>query len=211
MTHDLLVASAEKKVKRFIHIGSCSEYGSKQHAISENEFLEPTAIYGVTKAAASLLVQERSKALGLEALVLRAFGMWGPLEGAYRLIPQVIDSCLKKYPLDLTDCGQIRDYTFVSDVADAIASMTTISSFPTSEIINVGSGRPILLKEFVLSVARQLSGEGLMRFGVLARRPTEMPMLVASCEKWNSYHLPPIVKTTIEEGVKRMLQTHEIR
>jgi len=46
-------ACAETGVEAFLHTGSSSEYGFKDHAPSEDELLEPNSDYAITKAAAT--------------------------------------------------------------------------------------------------------------------------------------------------------------
>jgi len=76
----LLETCASHSVERYVHIGSCFEYGDKDYTISEEDSLEPTTIYGATKAAGSILVRQRAKELAINSVVLRPFGMWGPFE-----------------------------------------------------------------------------------------------------------------------------------
>ena len=208
-TYELITASAKNNVKRFIHIGSCFEYGHKDHPISEIEVLKPMSIYGSTKASGSILALENAETLGLPLVVLRPFGMWGPLEARHRLVPQIVHACLKKIPLKLTGGKQVRDYTFARDIAEAIVTVATGANFPAFEILNVGSGKPVLLKDFVLSIARELQGEELMQFDALPYRQGEMWQLVANVDKWKSLSLPPIAKTNLRAGIDQMVEEIE--
>lgn len=207
----LLVAAARYGVRRFVHIGSCFEYGHRDGLISEEASLNPTAIYGATKAAASLLLRERARALGVNLILARPFGMWGPREPAFRLIPQVIAACIARYPLKLTSCEVVRDYTYVEDMADRIVTLSLLPDIETGTIVNVGSGQGVVLREFVLSVARILDGEALMRFGELPHRPTEMASLVADTHRLRSL-LGERHQTSLAEGVRRMaVSTRSLR
>lgn len=109
--------------------------------------------------------------------------MWGAAEAAYRLVPQIVTACLSGSRLNLTPCDVIRDYTYVEDIADDILSLALLAEFPAGQIVNVGSGESVLLREFVRTIASHLHGEHLMNFGALAHRPTEMPSLVADVTK----------------------------
>ena len=61
----LLEAARAREVRRFVHIGTCFEYGSYPTPINETAALNPTALYGATKAAATVLMKERAVALGV--------------------------------------------------------------------------------------------------------------------------------------------------
>jgi nucleoside-diphosphate-sugar epimerase len=175
----VLKAAASCGVTRFVHIGSCFEYGSHEGAISEDAPLNPTAIYGSTKAAASILLRERAHALGIPLLVVRPFGIWGPGEAPYRLVPQVITACITRSPLKLTPCEMVRDYLYIEDVAQNILALATRRNVDSGTVVNVGSGEPLVLRDFVRSIASALNGEEYMQFGALPYRPSEMPSLVA--------------------------------
>ena len=202
----VLMSAAKYGVKRFVHLGSCFEYGDQPGPISESALLSPTALYGATKAAATLLILDRARALGVKLLVLRPFGIWGPRERAYRLIPQVVSACLDARPLKLTACEVVRDYTYVEDMAQWILALATLPEIPDRAVVNVGSGRGVILRDFVLSVAGLLHGEDLMQFGQLAYRPTEMTSLVADTRLFKSLLGTPR-ETSLSEGVMRMVMS----
>lgn len=200
----VLAAAARYDVRRFVHIGSCFEYGSHDVPISEHSPLNPTAVYGATKAAASVLLRERAHTLGISVGIARLFGMWGPGEAAHRLVPQVIAACVNRLPLELTGCEVVRDYTYVEDMAANVLALAALSDMPPDTLLNVGSGRGIVLRDFVLSIARQLGGEGLMKFGALPYRPTEMRSIVADVTKLREL-LGDRPETPLAEGVERMI------
>jgi nucleoside-diphosphate-sugar epimerase len=203
-TLNVLAAAARHGAQRFLHIGSCFEYGSKPEPITEEELLTPTALYGATKAAATLLVIERARSLNVPLVIARPFGMWGPGEGPHRLVPQIIAACVNREPLNLTACDVIRDYTYVEDMAANILALAQTPGIPPGTIVNMGSGQGIRLRDFVLSVARVLDGADLMRFGVLPHRPTEMPSLVADVTRMREL-LGSRPATLLNEGVRRMM------
>lgn len=200
----VLESAARYGTKRVVHIGSCFEYGDQAGPISEGAPLNPTAIYGATKAAVTLLLRERAKGLGIDLMVLRPFGMWGPGEPRHRLIPQVVEACLDGRPLKLTACEILRDYTYVEDMAEKILALATLPQVARGMVINVGSGRGVQLRDFVLSVARVLKGEQLMHFGQLAYRPTEMMSLVADVEQSRRL-LGASREILLADGVNRMV------
>ncbi len=200
----LLEASRKANVERVLALGTCFEYGDKAEAAKEDGPLNPVAMYGSTKAAASIIVQERARSIGVPLVWIRPFGLWGPLEGSHKLVPQVVRACLTKTPLELTGCQQVRDYLYVEDLAEALVVLAGGERFPAGETLNMGSGIPITLKDFVLSIAKQLDGESFMRFGALPYRPMEIWQLVADMTKWTSAGYPPIVVTPLEVGIERM-------
>ena len=200
----VLATAARYGVQRFVHIGSCAEYGSKPGPISENALLVPTASYGASKAAATLLMQELARTLNVCLVVARPFGIWGPGEAAYRLAPQIVDACMRRTVLELTGCEVLRDYTYVEDMADRILALARTQAIRSSIVVNVATGRGVLLRDFVVSIARLLDGEELMQFGALPYRPTEMPSLVADVTRLREL-LGDVPSTSVDVGVRRMV------
>lgn len=179
----LLEAANSFGVRRFVHVGTSFEYGSYDLPIKEDFALNPTGLYGATKAAASVLIRERALALDMELLIVRPFSIWGPGDAPYHLIPQVIAACVKRAPLDLSPCQVVRDYMHVEDVADRILRLAALEGEDKQWVVNVGSGRGRVLREFVLEVAKQLDGEEWMRFGRVPYRKSEMRMVVADVSR----------------------------
>lgn len=203
-TARLVEAAAQAGVARFLHVGTCFEYAEKSSPLQEHDPLSPATLYGATKAAGSLLALERAKSLGLSLCVIRPFGMFGPLEGPHKLVPLIQQASETSRALPLTEGEQIRDYTYVGDIADCLVEMLRRADFPRGEVFNLGSGTPIALKDFVLRCARVFDGEAWMRLGALEYRPNEVRMLVADSAKWEGYYGRPVVRTRLEEGLAAM-------
>lgn len=198
----VLAAAAQHRVRRFVHLGSCFEYGSSPGPIPETMALAPTAIYGATKAAATLLMLERAHALEVPLIIARPFGTWGPGEAGHRLIPQVLRACINQTPLKLTPCEVIRDYTYVEDMAAQILALLLVEGIPTGVTVNIGSGQALILRDFVLAIASTFHAENLMQFGALEYRRTEMASLVANVTCLHHLIGNPS-RTPFEEGVRR--------
>lgn len=200
----VLEAAARYGTRCFVHLGSCFEYGSHAGSIREDAALNPTAIYGATKAASTLLMTERAQALGVPLIVARPFGTWGPGEATYRLVPQVLTACLARSALELTSCEVVRDYTYVEDMAACICSLLSVTDIPVGTIVNIGSGERLVLRDFVLAIATMFDAEDLMLFGARAYRPTEMVSLVADVSRLRE-SVGAISRTSLAEGVRRTL------
>jgi UDP-glucose 4-epimerase len=89
---------------------------------------------------------------GLPAVSVRFFNVYGPrarTSGTYGAVFGVfLGQLLAGKPLTVVGDGeQTRDFTFVSDVVDAL--LTVAASDKTGEIYNVGSGKPVSVNELV--------------------------------------------------------------
>lgn len=186
-------------VQRLLQLGSCFEYGSYDQDIEENFALHPTTAYAESKARASAAVLE---AASCPTMVLRLFGIWGPGEQPHRLVPQILAARESRRPLPLTHGRQIRDFTFVDDMAADIVSLALCEQFCTG-VVNVGSGQAQPVLDFARHVARVLKCEDLLQPGVLPERPGEMRRLVASTKKLSTLiQMKP--RSTVENGLRQM-------
>ena len=86
----------KNKLKRYLHVGTCDEYGQNLSPIKENYREDPITSYAVAKLASINLLTMLYKTENFPATILRLFLVYGPHQKNDRLIPQVINGCLKK-------------------------------------------------------------------------------------------------------------------
>lgn len=193
---------AEAGVSTMVYLGSCFEYGDKPGKIREDSVLRPTAIYGISKATGTLLLQEASARIATRIIIARLFGQWGPREGSHRLVPQLVEASLLNKPVPLTFGEQIRDFLYVSDTARILWQLS-LSDCPTGEIVNVARGEGVKLREFITEIADILKINDLLLFGDLPYRENEMMSLVADTTKLRQF-VTFDQWTSLQEGLKRM-------
>jgi nucleoside-diphosphate-sugar epimerase len=186
-------------VERLIHLGSCFEYGSHDGAIEESFALNPTTPYARAKAEASMALLERAGRFQTQTLVLRLFGVWGPGEKPHRLVPQILAAARSRQPVSLTHGKQIRDFSFVDDMAGDIVTLSQCAAAKNA-VVNVGSGHGLSVLEFAFKVASALGCEDLLKPGALPPREGEMARLVASTKKLSTLiQIKP--RTPVEIGL----------
>jgi UDP-glucose 4-epimerase len=145
-TVNVLEASRKHGVQRFIYAASSSCYGKFPFTpTSELEPADPQYPYALTKWIGEQYVLHYSKVYGLGAVSLRLFNVYGPgfrTNGAYGAVLGVFLAQLaNNAPLTLVGDGhQMRDFTYVTDVCDAM--VRAASSKFSGAVFNVGSGRP---------------------------------------------------------------------
>ena len=122
---NMLVASKDQNVKRFVYAASSSTYGdSKALPKVEDKIGKPLSPYAVTKYANELYADVFGKTYGMEIIGLRYFNIFGPRQdpnGAYAaVIPLFMDAVMKDQPPKINgDGGQTRDFTFVENCVQA--------------------------------------------------------------------------------------------
>ena len=152
VTQRLLEAVGERRV---VIASSSSVYGEVAHgAVTEDAPLRPLSPYGVSKVAAEMLVHTYV-ALGVDAVVLRYFSVYGRHQRPDMAVARIVDAAATGTPFSLRgDGSQCRDLTHVDDVVAAtIAALD--ARIASGTVINVGSGRPVELRTVIAEVSRQ--------------------------------------------------------
>lgn len=178
---------------RFVHVGTSYEYGTEDGTLTEDRRLAPIGIYGVTKAAASLALQDLARRTAAPIVVVRPFSMYGPLEGAHKFVPMVMAASRTGQTVDLTPGEQQRDYLYVGDVVTACLDLAVATSFPAGEIFNICSGQGVGLRELASTAVAAARGDpAVLRWGAKPYRPAESmrvvgdPTKIASAIGWHA-------------------------
>ncbi len=124
-TLNMLLASKEAKVKRFIFASSSSVYGDDPTMPKvEYKTGNPLSPYSISKRAGEDYCRIFSKIYGLYTVCLRYFNVFGPRQDSSSsyaaVVPKFIALMLAgNSPVIFGDGFQTRDFTYVSNVVDA--------------------------------------------------------------------------------------------
>ena len=149
----LLDACTDVGMEAFVHAGSSSEYGYKDHAAHEDEIIHPNSEYAITKAAATHYCQLVAAQKGVRACTARLYSIYGPYEEPTRLIPTLIIHGLggRLPALAAPDIG--RDFVYVEDAVEAMIRIATRGQ--AGAVYNVCTGVQSTLRS-VVDAARRL-------------------------------------------------------
>jgi dolichol-phosphate mannosyltransferase len=204
-TAALLAAARDVQVQAFINAGSSSEYGLKDHAPREDEWLEPNSLYAVTKAAGTHLTALAAND-GLPAMTLRLYSIYGPWEEPGRLVPALIREAMRGMLPALVEPQTARDFVYVDDCCDALlrAAQGGAPSGP-GVILNIGSGTQTQLDELV-GVARSALGVSAMpEWGTMDKREWDTSYWVSDPRAARE-HLGWYTSTSLGEGLASTLE-----
>ena len=170
------------KIKKFVQIGSCVEYGkmrSPQHEKNTNN--KTFSIYGNAKLLSTKLSQNLYKKFNFPITVLRLYLVYGPHQDINRVIPITIQNSIKNKKFDCSNGLQLRDFTYVDDVVAAIIK-TLKNEDSLGQIINIGQGKPLLVKDVINKIC-ELLDSGRPQFGKIRLRKDEIKDLHPSIAK----------------------------
>jgi len=174
----LIEAAAHIGKQRFVHFGSAHEYGGGDQALREDAAIAPCGLYAVSKTASTLIAMERAATLDVALVVLRPFALYGPYENPSKLLPLLIEACLRRQPIDLSPGQQRRDYLYIDDFTSSVISLVGLESFPAGQVFNVCSGKSVTLRDLGSAVACECGGEQFLRWGARPYRKGEPKALV---------------------------------
>ncbi len=178
---NLLKIFKERKIVKFIQIGSSAEYGNTKAPQKENMDGKPNSSYGVAKLASTKLLLRLNNNNNFPVVVLRFFQVYGPRQDTNRVLPQIITACLKNKSIPASKGNQIRDFCYVDDVVNAIFLTLTLKKIK-GEIFNIGSGQPKKIKE-ILYMIKNIIGKGNIKFGKIKYRKDENMKLYPDIHK----------------------------
>jgi UDP-glucose 4-epimerase len=196
----VLDASRRAGVRRFVYAASSSCYGLPEtFPTPETAEMRPMYPYALTKLVGEQYVLSWSRVYGLPVVSLRLFNDFGPRSrttGAYGAVFGVfLAQKLAGKPFTVVGDGtQSRDFTFVTDVADAF--VRAASSTIVGEAFNVGTGKP----QTVLRLVELLQGEVVH----LPKRPGEPDVTRADVSKIRRL-LGWEARVPFEQGVEQLL------
>lgn len=208
----LLTAASAWPLQRFIHAGSCSEYGSTGNAnlpISETQPLRPASPYGVAKANAFMQGTALAHRLNLPFITLRLFNVFGFGETPERLLPFLIRHLQDEQPAELTGGEQLRDFLYIDDVVAAFLPAAREDRLLPYEAYNVCSGRATSVRQVGQTVADVLrKPRHLLQWGKVPYRKDEPMWVVGNNSRFTqATSWRPMIN--LAEGIRRIVAAIE--
>ena len=142
-TFNVLEASRSENVKKIVYAASSSSYGiPDNYPTPETAEIRPQYPYALTKYMGEELLMHWSKTYRIPSISLRLFNVYGPRSrttGTYGAVFGVfLSQKIHGKPFTVVGDGtQTRDFTYVTDVADAFLKAAEVSE--TGKVLNVGS------------------------------------------------------------------------
>ena len=161
---NMLVASRDNGVQRFVFAASSSTYGDSE-SMPKIEYIigKPLSPYAITKYVNELYADIFSKTYGLETIGLRYFNVFGRKQdpnGAYAaVIPKFVSQLMKgESPVINGDGNYSRDFTYIDNVIQAnLLSLVTTNEKAINTIYNVAYGGRNTLNDLMGYLKKYLS------------------------------------------------------
>ncbi len=200
-TLNLLDAAQRHGCENFVLASTSSVYGeTKRLPFNEEDPADrPLAAYPASKRAAELLAHTFHHLYGMNITALRFFNVYGPAGRPDMMPMRVMEAILDGTEIPVFNGGDIhRDWTYIDDtVTGVVAALDRPLGY---EIINLGVGAPISLREFIEAI-EGLAGRRLNTRSV-PTPPTDPP--ITFCDNSKARRLLGFAPSTpVREGLAR--------
>lgn len=213
---NMLIASKDHGVKRFVYAASSSTYGDSESLPKvEDKIGKPLSPYAITKYVNELYADVFSKTYGIETIGLRYFNVFGRRQdpqGAYAaVIPKFVSQLMSgKSPVINGDGEYSRDFTYIDNVVQAnLLSLVVKDKEALNTVYNIAYGERSTLNELAGYLKDYLSrvDESVKDIPILhgPNRAGDIPHSLASINKAKellNYNPKYSLKLGLEEAVQ---------
>ena len=186
--------------RKFLHISTSSVYG-KFATGDETSNIDPISPYGVTKAAAEMLLKGYQTNFNLEFIILRYFSVYGPGQRPDMAYSKFINSIANGKTIDIYGDGkQVRSNTYISDCIQG--TLGALFSKEASGIYNIAGKEQRTVLESISIIESILEKKAQINFmnGV----PGDQYKTKGDINKATSaFGFDPV--TTLEEGLSHQV------
>lgn len=207
---NLIHSSWKYGVDKFLFLGSVCIYPKYAEVPVKEEslltgHLEPTNdAYAIAKISGIKMLQAYYKQYGMKSVSLMPSNLYGPGDNFHpdngHVIPAMITKFNKSNGKNVMFWGDgtpKREFLYSEDLADAC--LFAMKNFDCAELINVGSGENVSIKELATKVSSVVNYTGNIDWDT--SRPNGTPNRPLDCSKMNEIGWKP--KHTLSQGLKK--------
>ena len=162
---------AKTEICTIVCAGTCYEYGLKNGCLSESLETNPKNKYAIAKDTLRRILYLKFAKKNINLAWLRVFYPYGKGQNPNSLIPMLDQAIKNKEKIfNISQGDQIRDFIKIDQVAKAFLNCARNN---VNEIINVGSGEPISIRDFLENYIKKNNSDIKLNLGIYPRRDYE--------------------------------------
>lgn len=200
-TINILECCRKYGIGKLIFASSSSVYGgNKKIPFSEDDIVDrPISPYAATKKAGELICYTYSHLFNISVYCYRFFTVYGPRQRPEMAIHKFTRLITEEKPIEIFGDGtSSRDYTYVEDIVDVIAS--NLENVKGYEIINLGNSNPVKVTELIKFIEKAANKKAQVKYASV--QAGDVPVTYADILKAKKM-LKYNPKTRIEEGINK--------
>jgi len=201
-TLNIIQSAREFEVMKVIHTSTSEVYGTAVYTpIDEKHPIQGQSPYSASKISADKIAESFYKSFDVPVAVIRPFNTFGPRQSARAVIPNIISQALTKNEINLGNVSTIRDMNYIKDTVQGFIEIAQ-SDKSVGEVINIGSGRGLTIREIVNTIIKLLNKNIKINLDEKRVRPekSEVGVLICDYEKAKKL-ISWTPKFTFEEGL----------
>ena len=199
----------KKKIKLFLQIGSCVEYGPQKSPQKEDftsKITDLKSMYSKGKFAASEYLMKLHKKYKFPIIVFRLYLNYGPNQDLNRFLPIIIDGCLRNKKFHCSSGIQFRSFTYIDDLVRAMIIALKKPKL-SGNIFNIGNDKPVKIKKIIQYIKKNIN-KGTPLYGKVKFRKDEIKRLYPNITKAKSL-LNWQPKISFSEGLTRTINYYK--
>ena len=212
---NVIHAARKFGVKKLLFLGSSCIYPKfAEQPITEDQLLgghlEPSNdSYAIAKIAGIKLCQAYRKQYGFNAISLMPTNLYGPNDNYDLDSSHVLPAMIRKFheakdKVTLWGDGSaMREFLYVDDLAEA--AFKCMVNYDSGEIINVGTGKDVTIKELATTIADVVGFKGEIVWDT--SKPNGTPRKVLNVDKIKSLGWEP--KVSLREGIEKTYELYK--
>ena len=174
----------KKKIKLFLQVGSCVEYGPQKSPQKEDyktKINDLKSMYSKGKLAASKYLMELYDKYRFPVVIFRLYLNYGPNQDFNRFLPVIIDGCIRGKKFPCSSGIQYRSFTFVDDLVRAMV-IALKKTHLSGNVFNIGNNKPVKIKRIVQYIKKYVK-KGTPLYGKIKFRRDEIKHLYPNISK----------------------------
>ena len=212
---NVIHAARKFGVKKLLFLGSSCIYPKfAEQPITEDQLLsghlEPSNdAYAIAKIAGIKMCQAYRKQYGFNAISLMPTNLYGPNDNYDLDSSHVLAAMIRKFheakdKVTLWGDGSaMREFLYVDDLAEA--AFKCMLRYDSGDIINVGTGKDITIKDLAETIADVVGFKGEVVWDT--SKPNGTPRKVLNVDKIESLGWEP--KVSLREGIKKTYELYK--
>ena len=212
---NVIHAARKFGVKKLLFLGSSCIYPKfAEQPITEDQllggYLEPSNdSYAIAKIAGIKMCQAYRKQYGFNAISLMPTNLYGPNDNYDLDSSHVLAAMIRKFheakdKVTLWGDGSaMREFLYVDDLAEA--AFKCMLRYDSEDIINVGTGKDITIKDLAETIADVVGFKGEVVWDT--SKPNGTPRKVLNVDKIESLGWEP--KVSLREGIKKTYELYK--
>jgi len=181
-TLNIMQSAREFDCTKIIHTSTSEVYGTAIYTpIDENHPLQAQSPYSASKISADKIAESYYRSFNIPVAVIRPFNTYGPRQSARAVIPTIVSQALTGNEINLGDISTVRDMNYIKDTVQGFIKIAQ-SDESMGEVINVGSGSGLTIKEIADTVIKLLNKNIKIKLDRRRLRPKKSEVELLICD-----------------------------